>query len=64
MITADGNAFRTTASTSPALGANAPMLYTVRLSCAFGQFTNFQMASTASGIAMNGIRASGRTKQA
>ena len=40
------------------------MLYTVRDSFARGASIKRKMASTASGIAMNGMRASGRTKHA
>ena len=57
-----GNAPRTIASTSPADGANAPTLYTVRVRFPRGASTNRRMLSTASGMAMNGMRVSGRTK--
>jgi hypothetical protein len=40
------------------------MLYTVRVSFSAGAVDQPQDGSTASGIAMNGIRVSGRTKQA
>ena len=61
---APGNAARTIASTSPAVGANAPMLYTVRVSRSRGAAASRRIASTASGMAMNGMPVSGHTKQA
>ena len=63
-IAAWGNAACTVLRTSSAVGANAPMLYTERLSRSAGAVISLNTASTASGIAMNGIRVSGRTKHA
>ena len=64
MIAAVGNAACTIASTSPADGANAADVVHRRVSFSRGAAASRSTASTASGIAMNGMRVSGRTKHA
>ena len=51
-------------SVSAADGLNAATLYAVRVSDCRGACPSVSSASTASGIAMNGMVVSGRTKQA
>src|SRR4051812_48143174 len=64
VIAALGNAFSTTARMSSADRLNAATLYAVRVSFPTGAADSVSSASIASGIAMNGIVVSGRTKHA
>src|SRR5207247_7764374 len=64
VIAAPGNALATTSRIAAADGLNARRLYAVRVSRLPGAAASVNRASTASGIAMNGIVVSGRTKQA
>ena len=61
---ASGNDRTTTARISSADGLNALTLYAVRVSRSAGTDARSISASTPSGIAMNGMRVSGRTKHA
>ena len=60
---ARGNAATTTSRMSPAEGLKAVTLYAVRVSAWRGAAASASNASMPSGIAMNGIVVSGRTKQ-
>ncbi len=64
VMRASGNACCTTSQISFAVGLNAVTLYAVRDSFPRGVDASVSSPSMASGIAMNGMRVSGRTKHA